>query len=378
MDGMLDRGLENPRERSFLKALERLKDKTLLIYGAGGFGVEMFRALRAEGLSAAAFLDQNAQALREREGAAVYAPGKAPFPMEECAVLFCIVMDLEERRKVLARLRELGYPLVLEGQALRALLVQPDDRRGESLAEYYESRREKIKEARGLFCDGGSRELYDQVVFSHATGEYGGCERLERPLREQYFPPDIAPEKGWRRFVDCGGYTGDTVENLLPRVGSFEACAVFEPDSRNFAAMAKRLAGLRERIGQRFLFPCAVSGGAEMHGFSSGTGSGGLCASGGTAVQTVSLDMAVPDFHPTLIKMDIEGAELSALAGARNLIRRDRPDLAVCTYHAVNHVWDIPLLLNSWGLGYRFYLRCYNAYTMETVLYAFAREGEDA
>lgn len=370
MDDMIRRGLETPHERSFSKALEQFRGRTLLLYGAGGFGIEMLRHLRAAGLQAAAFLDRNAAVIREREGIPVYRAEEAPFLMETSAVLFCIVMDLEQRQKVLSWLRQLGYPLVLEGQALRALLVQPDDQADESLAEYYHNRRGRIESARALFQDDASRRLYDQTVYAHATGDYSGCRPLERPMEEQYFPTDVPLSKGYRRFVDCGGYIGDTVESLLRHTGSIEACAVFEPDCRNYTAMTEALARLGERIGQRFLFPCAVGGGAEMCRFSVGTGSGALSTSGESVVQTVSLDMAVPDFHPTMIKMDIEGAELSALRGAQQLIQCDHPDLAVCTYHAVNHIWDIPLLLDSWGLGYRFFLRTYNAYTMETVLYA--------
>lgn len=376
MNDMIGRGLEAPRQRSFSEALEQFRGKTLLLYGAGGFGVEMLRHLREVGLPTAAFLDQNAAAIGEREGIPVYRAEEAPFPVEASAVLFCIVMDLEQRRKVLSWLRQLGYSLVLEGQALRALLVQPDDWADESLAAYYQSRRGRIEAARALFHDDASRALYDQTVYAHATGDYSGCQPLERPLGEQYFPSDVPLSKGYRRFVDCGGYIGDTVESLLRHTKSIEACAVFEPDCRNYAAMTETLAHLHGHIGQRFLFPCAVGGGAEMRGFSAGTGSGALSASGESVVQTVSLDMAVPDFHPTMIKMDIEGAELSALRGARELIQCNHPDLAVCTYHAVNHIWDIPLLLDSWDLGYRFFLRTYNAYTMETVLYASVQKGD--
>lgn len=179
--------------------------------------------------------------------------------------------------------------------------------------------------------------------------------------------------KGCRRFLDCGGYTGDTVAEVIRREGEIEACAVFEPDGKNYSRMVERLNALKGKIGQRWLYPCAVAGEVALRFFSNGTGSGALAGSGNHMVQAVTLDQTVPDFHPTYIKMDIEGAELAALNGARRIITQDRPDLAICVYHAVNHIWDIPLLLNSWALDYRFFLRSYNAYTMETVLYAAAR-----
>jgi hypothetical protein len=68
--------------------------------------------------------------------------------------------------------------------------------------------------------------------------------------------------------------------------------------------------------------------------------------------------------------MDIEGAEPEALKGAEGIIRSSRPDLAICVYHAPNHLWEIAQYLNGLELGYRFYLRNYTTFSAETVLYA--------
>ncbi len=357
-------------ERSFEKAVRRLERKPILLYGAGGFGVEMLRHLRRAGLSPAGFLDRRAAVLQTVERLPVFAAEHVPFDVQDCVVLFCVVMDKKERHQVLAYLSALGYANVIEAQSLRCLLVQPDDRTEADISDYYRRRGASIKRAEGLLADAYSREVYRSSVYAHATGDYSGCAQWESPMAEQYFPPDIPMTKGYRRFLDCGGYTGDTVEQILEHAGTIDACVVFEPDSGNYARMAARLAGLEKRIGQRWLFPCAVVDSAGICGFSQGTGSGTLFEQGDTAAQTVALDQAVPDFHPTYIKMDIEGAEPAALRGAQEIISRDKPDLAVCVYHAVNHIWDIPLLLDSWNLGYRFFLRSYNACTMETVLYA--------
>jgi hypothetical protein len=71
-----------------------------------------------------------------------------------------------------------------------------------------------------------------------------------------------------------------------------------------------------------------------------------------------------------MITMDIEGVELQALMGAEKTIRRSSPDLGICVYHAANQIWEIPLYINSLGLGYKFYLRNYTSFSQETVLYA--------
>lgn len=370
MNGRIDTLWNKAIQRSFEMTVHKLKGKPILLYGAGGFGVEMLHHLRQAGLSPVAFLDRRAVELVRVEGLPVSMAEQAPFDRKDSAVLLCVVMDKEERRQVLAHLGGVGFANVIEAQSLRCLLVQPDDRTEADISEYYRRRSGAIQRAEELLADSYSREIYRNSVYAHATGDYSRCVQWESPMVEQYFPVDIPMAKGYQRFLDCGGYTGDTVEQVLKHMGTIDACAVFEPNSENYARMAARLAGLAGRIGQRWLFPCAVTACAGIHAFSQGTGSGTLSERGDSVAQTVTLDQAVPDFHPTCIKMDIEGAELAALRGAKELISRDKPDLAVCVYHAVNHIWDIPLLVDSWNLGYRFYLRSYNACTMETVLYA--------
>jgi len=68
--------------------------------------------------------------------------------------------------------------------------------------------------------------------------------------------------------------------------------------------------------------------------------------------------------------MDIEGAEPEALVGAKNMICKYLPDLAICVYHSPNHLWEVPLYLNDLNIGYKFYLRNYTGFSIETVLYA--------
>ncbi len=91
----------------------------------------------------------------------------------------------------------------------------------------------------------------------------------------------------------------------------------------------------------------------------------------GTAtVQMVCLDDVLKMVSPTMIKMDIEGAELDALRGAKRIIQEQTPDLAVCVYHKMSHLWEIVLYLYELVPQYRFYLRSHYGFTMETVLYA--------
>jgi FkbM family methyltransferase len=90
-------------------------------------------------------------------------------------------------------------------------------------------------------------------------------------------------------------------------------------------------------------------------------------------VKTLSIDDLVErERIPRVgfIKMDIEGAELDALNGARKTLERDRPKLAICVYHRRDDLVQIPRFLRSLPGKYRVYLAHFTMHAEETVLFA--------
>ena len=70
--------------------------------------------------------------------------------------------------------------------------------------------------------------------------------------------------------------------------------------------------------------------------------------------------------------MDVEGAEINALKGAEKLIKKYKPKLAICIYHKMEDMWEIPGLILSYVPEYKLYLRHYSPSKDETVLYCLA------
>ena len=75
----------------------------------------------------------------------------------------------------------------------------------------------------------------------------------------------------------------------------------------------------------------------------------------------------------TFLKMDIEGAELNALKGAEQTIRKSHPTLAISIYHSDQDLLEIPLYILSLGLDYNYYIRHHGVAFAEVVFYAIAR-----
>lgn len=93
-------------------------------------------------------------------------------------------------------------------------------------------------------------------------------------------------------------------------------------------------------------------------------------ATGSIRIEVDRLDDVLEDrFKPTLIKMDIEGAEMLAIEGAKHTITTYHPRLALCVYHNVGDFWRIPLKIFSLRNDYRVHLRHYTESIYETVMF---------
>jgi len=108
----------------------------------------------------------------------------------------------------------------------------------------------------------------------------------------------------------------------------------------------------------------------RMHFRASGDEGAHLSPDGDAFVECVPLDDLLADAQPTFIKMDIEGAELEALEGARRIIQTDRPILSICVYHKQDDLWRIPLFIHALGEGYRLLLRPHEVDGWQLVCYA--------
>lgn len=164
-------------------------------------------------------------------------------------------------------------------------------------------------------------------------------------------------------FVDGGSLDGESTQLFFrhcPNGYSY----VFEPDPVLFERTRKAL----EPYPNTELFPYGIYDKAAVLRFDR---SGARVAEeGGLAVEVRKLDDLLEGRPVTYLKMDIEGSEMAALRGAEQIIRTQRPKLAISVYHRPEDIWEIPNLILDYHPDYKLYLRHYTLEDCDTVLYA--------
>jgi FkbM family methyltransferase len=179
----------------------------------------------------------------------------------------------------------------------------------------------------------------------------------------------IAPTHGdW--VLDVGGCFGDTALTFARSVGPSGHVYTFDPMPKHCAIMRETFA-MNPTFAERItLFEFGLSDVSNAGGASAPQHiDPGARLSEDLPTRTLdSLELPRIDF----IKMDIEGAELMALKGGNQSLRRWKPKLAISLYHRPEDFFTIPLWLESMDLGYRFFLEHYSIHHEETILYAVA------
>jgi FkbM family methyltransferase len=195
----------------------------------------------------------------------------------------------------------------------------------------------------------------------------------------EYFPEDIITLGNSECFVDGGAFDGDTLLSFLKHCNNqFDHSYHFELDARNYALLLNTIANLPEGLRSRITaFPFGMWHKSREVSFQ-GEGGGSTISNSPKATLSGyvrSLDEVFKGKKITMIKMDIEAAEVNALKGAFNIITSQRPKLAICVYHRLEDLWEVPLLIKKMYYGYRVYLRHYSKLDWGNVCYAVAPNG---
>jgi FkbM family methyltransferase len=333
---------------------------SIVILGAGNLGRRVARAVKPE-----VFCDNNPSLWGKFvDGISVESPAAAVrrFPNSTFVVA---IWHPSRREGIIDRISQLKGLGAQHAIPFTALLSEYGDQLLPHLLwarpPYYTEHADDIARGRALLDSAGRAEFDRQMRLR--MGDHSG--QVIDP-GAQYFPADLFRLSDSEVFIDCGAYDGDTIAEFRQVSGNqFARIVAFEPDPSNFALLQASVDGDR-RIS---IQPYATGARREMLRFTvTGTGSH-ISSAGACEVEAVTLDEALSGIAPTYVKFDIEGSEPDALNGARETIARHRPKLAVCVYHAPDHLWSIPRQLHELLPDSRLTLRTYNADGLDCVCY---------
>ena len=356
------------------KPIQFYKEHPIYIYGTGTVSQVVYQVLASKGLDVKGFIDHNH---RESpiKGVPTFKPETISLSERGSALVILAIHNYQvDMHTLMSGLTAMGYGnLVTMIDLYDHFALELGERYWLMGRSFYKKYKSQIDETESLWDDEVSRDIYAKTLEFRVTANYS---LLPKPdLTHCYFPNDIPPWIQPIRLIDCGAYDGNTVDDFIKNGYSLSAVIVFEPDLINYPKIVKYFQKQLQIISEVSLWPCGVYSRSAQLSFAEGRGAAsGISKNGNTIIQCVALDDALPNFRPTLIKMDIEGAELDALQGTERIITKYHPGLAVSVYHTPTHLWEIPLWISQFakkhGIHYTFHLRAHAYNSFDTVFYA--------
>lgn len=343
------------------------KTKPLFLFGSGEFGKAVAKILKANSYTIKGFINTSPKEKVINE-IPVFSLEEASQKDLSLPILVCIFNRDMPLDSIENTVREKGFKEVFMPWNIY-------DEIGEELGwKYWLSSRdfllnhvEQIESTYELFSDDVSKKTLIDII-NYRLGlntKYASFKHEDR----QYFNAltlDRFTSGKTCSYIDCGAYNGDTLIEANQFL-KLENAYLFEPDKENYNQL---IANVNKAKLKPICFPLAVSDCYQILSFNSNGEGGTIAEQGSVHIAASALDDIFSNTKIDFIKYDVEGAEIQALQGSKNLIASSRPVLVISLYHRPQDLWEIPALLNKLCHHYKFYLRQHFYNSFDSVLYA--------
>jgi len=274
-----------------------------------------------------------------------------------------------------------GYPVVYAGPVKKRYFDGPPDNvvrclyteplpGWRQLAQHTPKLTDKIEELAQIWsnlADASSREVYASTVRARSAGDSGF---FDVSRYREYDHPIVRARPG-DTVIDAGAYWGDSARRFAWQQRGRGKIVALEPSPNNYKRLARqRLVGLVPMC----LGAWNVN---DVLSFDDNGGSSKISSKGSTTIHVAPIDWIADELaleQVDVIKLDVEGAEREALAGASETIDRFRPKILLSIYHRRSDIYELPQLLMSTLKDYRYYVGHHGPYHTETDLYAIPIE----
>lgn len=226
-----------------------------------------------------------------------------------------------------------------------------------------------------VFADDISKEVYVNTICNRIAPQYAKKTFHDMEQSGEYFDTGLLEINDNESFVDVGAFDGDSIVKFLRKTnGKYNKIYAFELDPFNYEKLCKDFS--THNYKNMNVYNYGISNKSnKIKIVQSGTGSR-IDNNGQVEVELLPLDEIIHN-EITFLKMDIEGEEIKGIEGAKELIAKYKPKLAISVYHKLNHLWEIPLMLKKMCPQYKFYLRHHTAIVWDTDCYACISEGDE-
>lgn len=233
--------------------------------------------------------------------------------------------------------------------------------------EFFEKHKVDFNRVYKNLADEKSKESFVAYLMAKINEDASALRgKIEIP---QYFSGDFLQFSDREFLVDCGAYIGDSIQDFVRATnGKYDGIIAFEPDKENVNTLTSYVQEEKLKnveIYNKGAYDCAT----ELHFNSDGILSK-ISDSAEFTIQTDTIDNIVSDHKVSFIKMDIEGSEMQALQGAKNVISRDHPTLGISAYHKADDLYKIFDFANDLYGGYKYYFRLHKHLPIDAVFYA--------
>ena len=355
-----------------------LSDSTVILYGAGTFGIQSINILKRKGIGADLFVDDDVN----KQGTIVEGlPVLSYAELEEMSKqrLIHVILTSIYTRPILAKLEPLNIPVY----QMYSLFIDEGETCIDKLFSMKQSQHEwdnKYNIIERALEDELSKKIWKHLGYVSKSKDLKIENFLEIASAEEHYFVSPIPRllKEQSVLVDCGAYTGDMMSQLMALHIPFGKLYEIEANPALTDTISKNIIkqGCQDKVE---VLCCGVFDKVGEMSFSVGENSaiGCLSTGGGREDKVVpinKLDMMFVNRKIDFLKMDIEGAELPALKGGEHLLLESRPILAISIYHTLDDLVDIPLYLMTLLEQYTFFIRHHSFSVGETVLYGIPKE----
>lgn len=336
--------------------------KPVWIFGAGGFARALGEVLLNEGFQVYGFVTSNTTDTKLLELPVV---GWSDITWENVQLAMGVFSHMTSYTKILNEATEAGFSKVFMPWELYAQFEkQLGWRYWLTPLNYITDNLNKVQSVAGMLADSESVECLLNVLLFR-TGQlphYADYKSQDRHYFNSISTEHLKKKK--IKIIDGGAYTGDSYQEAKENL-KIETAYLFEPDPKNFARLTQSVGD------DAICYPHALSDVNKTITFAGGVGpSSAATDHGDIKIEATSMDAFFPTQHIDFVKLDIEGSEADALRGAKNLLQRCRPVVAMALYHRPGDMWELPLLLNQLVNDYKFYIRQHDNNSFEAVFYA--------